>query len=79
MGLGLSKGGNGRMACRLVHGRIDVGTKHKRLAPVAHGTVRILPLRLAKGAHGFRMVKGIRQPQSLVKIALRQLLFVVRG
>jgi hypothetical protein len=35
-------------------------------------TVWVLSLCLTEGAQGFRMVKGIGEPQPLIKIALRQ-------
>ena len=55
---------------RGVHRRIDVGAQHQRLAPVAHGALRIQALRLAERPRRLGVVEGIGQPQSLVEITL---------
>ena len=69
---GFGDRGHGGISCSFVHGCVDIGTQHKSLTPVAHGTALVLFLGLTEGAQGFRMVEGIREPQPLIKIALRQ-------
>ena len=57
--------------CLFYHRHVDVGAEHQRLSPEAHGTVGIELLRLAECALCLLVIEGMRQPQTLVEIALR--------
>ena len=50
---------------------VDVRAERVGLAPVAHGAVRVEPLRLSERAHGLRMVETVDEPQPLVEKGLR--------
>ena len=50
---------------------VDVRAERVGLAPVAHGAVRVEPLRLSERAHGLRVVEAVDEPQSLVEEGLR--------
>src|SRR2546426_9745565 len=45
---GLGDRCHGRIPGSFVHGRVDIGTQHKSLTPVAHGTVLVLSLCLTE-------------------------------
>jgi hypothetical protein len=56
-----------------LHRQIDVGPKHQRFSPEAHGAVRIELLRLAEGALRLAVIERIGEPEPLIEIRLRQL------
>ena len=67
----LLRGGQGRRNRIVLHGKIDVGAEHQRLAPEAHGALRVDFLRLAEGTLRLAMIECIGKPQPLIEIGLR--------